>query len=208
MAGVRPHPEPLRRRGGGGQATGRAPAGSGEPGPGTPARCRRTRAPLSVPAALRAADRDGHLASRQRLARQSWKTWPGCGEGAGGLGAGGWRPPGAPISSRGPSGKGRPPGFTLCNYQTLAAFQVCVLPPLPPAPGFPSDPEQAGNTRKGSSSSYNINAPAPPSLAGKTKPQPLWGPEGRLCEVNPVLPPLFHSGNQLLVRGDPSLGVV
>lgn len=44
-----------------------------------------------------------------------------------------------------------------------------------------------------------IQAPAPPPLPRKTKPQPLWGPEEGRCEVNPVLPPLFHIRNPLLV---------
>lgn len=98
--------------------------------------------------------------------------WPGCGEGAGGLGGDIW----------------------------LYLVQLPDPPDLPslhsfPAPGFPSDPEQAGSTRKVSSSSYSV-CPSSPPFAGKTKPEPLWGPEGTLCEVNPVLPPLFHSGDR------------
>lgn len=196
MAGVRQHPESLQRRG-------RGKVG-GRP---SPRRLRGTRTghpesqglllPFLSP--LRSALWTGIDTWRQG------KGWHGragrCGQAAG-RGQegweGGWRPLGVPLSSQGASGKWRTLGFTLCDYQTLAVFQVCLLPPLPPAPGFPSNPKQAGNTRKVSSSSHNT-CPSSPPLARKTKPQPLWGPEGRLCKVNPVLPLLFHSGNQLLV---------
>lgn len=114
------------------------------------------------------------------------------GGGRAGREAGGLSEP--PPSLRGPRENGRDTWLYLVQLPDPRE-----LPSLHcfPAPGFPSDPEHAGSTRKVSSSSYNV-CPSSPPLAGKTKPQPLWGPEGTLCEVNPVLPPLFHSGNQLL----------
>lgn len=124
--------------------------------------------------------------------------WQSCREGAE---AG--DPSKPPQALRGLRGNGR----HLCNYQAPAFFQICILPPLARSPGFPSNPKQASNTREVSSSSYNT-CPSSPPLARKTKSQPLWGPERKLCEVNPVLPILFHSGNQLFVWRGPSTGDV
>lgn len=169
MAGVRQHPEPLQRRGRG--RAGDPPGPRRLRGTGHPA-SQGTPAPLPVPAL-----------SALWTGMDTWRQGKGwCGRAerwgqAAGRGQEGWeggcRPLGAPLSSRGASGKWRTLGFTSCSYQALAAFRVCILPPLPPTPGFPSNPNQAGNTGKVSSSSYNtcpLSSGSSPPLARKTKP--------------------------------------
>lgn len=144
--------------GGEGQGIVRAHSGSGGLGLRT-LKARGLNASLSVPAPLHAVDRDRHLASRQRLTRQSRKMWPGCREGAGGL-------RGSLEASRSPPKLSE--GFREIENTWLYLMQSpdtrclrrLLFPPLPPAPGFPENPNQAGNTKKVSSSSYN-SAPAP-----------------------------------------------
>lgn len=124
MAGVRQHPEPLRRRGRGSAGDRPSPGG---PGPSSSV-ARGFLIPVLSPL----------LSALQPGIGKGWHSRAErCEEGAGGLVGRLEASRSSPKLSEA-SGKWRTLGFTLFDYQTLT---VCFFPPFPPAPGFPSNPK-------------------------------------------------------------------